>query len=80
MLDELPYGTFVEIEGSTVEAIRAMADQLDLQWNTAVATSYNALFDRARQSLNLTVQDLSFAEFAHIEVEAKHLGVIPADT
>jgi hypothetical protein len=57
-----------------------MADQLDLQWNTAVATSYNALFDRARQSLHLTVQDLSFAEFARIEVEAKHLGVIAADT
>jgi adenylate cyclase, class 2 len=80
MLDELPYGAFVEIEGSTVEAIRAMADQLDLQWNTAVATSYNALFDRARQSLHITVQDLSFAEFAHIEVEAKHLGVTAADT
>ena len=80
MLDELPYGTFVEIEGSIVEAIRAMADQLDLQWNTAIATSYNALFDRARQSLNLTLQDLSFAEFAHIKVEAKHLGVTAADT
>jgi len=79
MLDELPYGAFVEIEGSTVEAIRAMAGQLDLQWNTAIATSYNALFDRARQSLHLTLQDLSFAEFAHIEVEAKHLGVIAAD-
>src|SRR5215207_508039 len=79
MLDELPYGAFVEIEGSTVEAIRATAGQLDLQWNTAIATSYNALFDRARQSLHLTVQDLSFAEFAHIEVEAKHLGVIAAD-
>ena len=80
MLDELPYGTFVEIEGSIVEAIRAMADQLDLQWNTAIATSYNALFDRTRQSLNLTLQDLSFAEFAHIKVEAKHLGVTAADT
>ena len=79
MLDELPYGAFVEIEGSTVEAIRAMAGQLDLQWNTTIATSYNALFDRARQSLHLTLQDLSFAEFAHIKVEAKHLGVIAAD-
>ena len=79
MLDELPYGTFVEIEGSTVDAIRALADQLHLQWDTAVGTSYNALFDRTRQSLNLTLQDLSFDEFAHIKVEAKHLGVIAAD-
>ena len=80
MLDELPYGTFVEIEGSAVDAIRSIADQLDLRWDTAIATSYNALFDRTRQSLKLTLQDLSFAEFAHIKVEAKHLGVIPADT
>ena len=80
MLDELPYGTFVEIEGSTVDAIRAIANQLNLQWDTAIATSYNALFDRARQSLSLTLQDLSFAEFAHLKVEAKHLGVTAADT
>ena len=80
MLDELPYGTFVEIEGSTVDAIRAIANQLNLQWDTAIATSYNALFDRARQSLNLTLEDLSFAEFADIKVEAKHLGVTAADT
>ena len=80
MLDELPYGTFVEIEGSAVDAIRVMAEQLNLRWDTAIATSYNALFDRARQSLNLTLEDLSFAEFADIKVEAKHLRVRAVDT
>jgi adenylate cyclase, class 2 len=79
MLDELPYGPFVEIEGETVHAIRAIADQLGLNWNTAIATSYNTLFDRARRMLNLTFQDLSFANFADINLDATHLGVYAAD-
>ena len=79
MLDELPYGNFVEIEGSTVDAIRAIADSLNLNWGTAIGTSYNALFDRARTALNLSLQDLSFAEFADIKVEAAQLGVVAAD-
>jgi len=79
MLDELPYGPFVEIEGETVHAIRAIADQLGLNWNTAIATSYNTLFDRARRTLNLTFQDLSFANFADINLDATHLGVYAAD-
>ena len=79
MLDELPYGNFVEIEGATVDAIHAIADQLNLEWNSAIATSYNALFDRVRSALNLSVQDLSFEEFRDIKVDPAHLGVIAAD-
>src|SRR5918993_1497917 len=73
MLDELPYGNFVEIEGATVDAIHAIADQLNLEWNSAIATSYNALFDRVRSALNLSVQDLSFEEFRDIKVDPAHL-------
>jgi adenylate cyclase, class 2 len=79
MLDELPYGNFVEIEGETVDAIRAIADQLRLHWETAVPTSYHALFERVRRTLNRPMQDLSFAEFEHINVEMRHLGVQAAD-
>ena len=80
MLDELPYGHFVEIEGETVEAIRMMADQLHLNWETAIATSYHTLFERARKNLNLPVQDLSFAEFAGMKIDAAHLGARAADS
>src|SRR5512145_1395171 len=51
MLDELPYGNFVEIEGETIETIHGVTDQLNLQWETAIGTSYNALFDRVRRAL-----------------------------
>lgn len=79
MLDELPYGNFVEIEGETVESIRTVADQLNLNWETAIGTSYNALFERVRKTSNIPIQDLSFAEFQDIKVEAAYLGVQAAD-
>lgn len=79
MLDELPYGDFVEIEGGTIDAIRAIADQLHLNWNIAIAASYNALFERARTNMNLVLQDLSFAEFSNIHVNAADLNVHAAD-
>jgi adenylate cyclase class 2 len=79
MLDELPYGDFVEIEGETVEAIRSTASQLHLRWETAIATSYHALFERVRNNLHVAIQDLSFAEFESIKVDEADLEVHAAD-
>jgi adenylate cyclase, class 2 len=79
MLDELPYGNFIEIEGSTIDAIRIIAGQLNLSWETASATSYNALFERVKRGLGLSSQDLSFTSFEGIKVKAEDLGVSPAD-
>lgn len=79
MLDELPYGNFVEIEGETVESIRHVTDQLNLNWSASIATSYHALFERARKTLNLSFQDLSFADFRDVKVGADDLGVSAAD-
>ena len=79
MLDELPYGNFVEIEGETVDSIRAAASQLGLDWDRAIAASYNALFDRVRKSLNVAFQDLSFAEFQKRNIDSADLGVYTAD-
>lgn len=79
MLDELPYGNFVEIEGDSVAFIRDAAHQLRLNWDTAIATSYNALFDRVRQALDLHIKDLSFADFKDINVHPSDLRVRVAD-
>ena len=79
MLDELPYGNFVEVEGETIEIIRTSSLQLNLNWDTAIATSYTALFERARTALKLSFQDLSFANFANVNVNASHLEVRAAD-
>ena len=79
MLDELPCGDFVEIEGEPLESIRQVADQLSLNWETAIATSYSALFERVQRALKLSFQDLSFANFEDIQVKASDLGVLTAD-
>jgi adenylate cyclase, class 2 len=79
MLDELPYGNFLEIEGETSEQIQAAASKLNLNWKTAIETSYTALFENVRKELQLSFQDISFENFKGIKVEAHHLHVHAAD-
>ena len=79
MLDELPYGDFVEIEGETVESIRQVSDALHLKWKAAIGTSYSALFKRVSKTLNLSFQELSFEKFAGIQVTSEDLGVRVAE-
>jgi len=79
MLDELPYGNFVEIEGENIAAIHSMANKLELDMQAAVSASYSALFEKVRRTLGLTFTDLTFANFKKIKVYPEHLQVQPAD-
>jgi len=79
MLDELPYGNFVEVEGETIESIRQVSDALHLKWNAAIGTSYSALFKRVSKTLNLSFQDLSFEKFTGIQVSSADLGIRVAE-
>ena len=79
MLDELPYGSFIEIEGDGISSIRSVADLLELEWDAAVATSYHELFDRVRRGRKLSVEDLSFENFAGMKILPEDLGVRAAD-
>jgi adenylate cyclase, class 2 len=79
MLDELPYGNFLEIEGETVEQIQALATQFQLNWSAAIPSSYTSLFDELRRRLQLSFQDISFENFRDIQVTPADLNVRPAD-
>lgn len=79
MLDELPYGLFVEVEGKGVDEIRETASRLGLGWEAAVTKSYQALFEAVKSALRLNIQDLSFENFHGVEVKPEHLGALPAD-
>lgn len=78
VLDELPYGHFVEIEGHDAEEIRTAARQLGLKWRTRVELSYLGLFERLRDR-GLEAQHLSFAELAGHYFKAEDLEVEAAD-
>jgi adenylate cyclase, class 2 len=79
MLDELPYGNFVEIEGENIQVIHGVAEKLNLNQNAAIPGSYSALFERVRQNLKLSFKDLTFVNFAEIKVSPEHLQVQPAE-
>ena len=79
MLDELPYGDFVELEGETEETIEVLAGRLNLNWDATIERSYSALFADVQKKLNLSFRDLSFDNFASIKVDATDLGVNVAD-
>lgn len=79
MLDELPYGDFVEIEGQDTHAIRDAAERLGLNWNAAVPSSYGALFERVAKSRKLDTSKLTFEAFFNQKSGAIELSVIEAD-
>lgn len=78
-LDEMPYGSFVEIEGPQPASIQAAAARLGLNWERRVLDSYTALFDQLRAALGFTFRDLSFANFAGMQSALATLGIQPAD-
>ncbi len=78
MLDELPYGNFVEIEGETPESIRTVADLLNLKPENATPTSYHMLhMQLCNKHPQLDPKTLSFAEVRGVSVE--ELGVHAGD-
>ncbi len=69
VLDEMPFGWFVELEGLAGE-IRRLVPQLGLDLSDGITESYAELFDRVRQALDLDINDLTFEAFADIDVPA----------
>ena len=78
-LDELPYGTFVELEGSNSESIRDVNSLLELDWSRRIEESYAALFDRLRSERGFSFRDLVFENFDGLQINLEDLGVKPAD-
>jgi adenylate cyclase, class 2 len=80
MLDELPYGNFVEIEGEGVESIRGVADRLNLRWDRAVPASYHVLFDRlCAKHPELDPKELSFAALGGLGISVEDLSIAAGD-
>lgn len=78
MLDELPYGDFVEIEGDP-RAIKVVAGQLGLRWEAAIQDSYLGLFEKLRARRDLPFAGLTFGDFASHAAHVRDLGIEPAD-
>ncbi len=79
MLDELPIGTFAEIEAPSNTLIDGAAQMLGLDLSKAVAASYVAVFETARQNVGFKFRDLIFENFEGFTLSAVDMGVQPAD-
>ncbi|NOR90662.1 MAG: class IV adenylate cyclase [Anaerolineales bacterium] len=80
MLDELPFGCFIEIEGPSIESIRQMSDLLGLPWERRVQLSYLELFDRIRHPLKIDFEEITFENFkGRAPVDPTLLGVLQVD-
>jgi len=63
MLDELPYGDFVEIEGQDPAGVFSINQKIGLIWENHISESYTVLMDRMHNELNLPFRDLVFENF-----------------
>jgi adenylate cyclase class 2 len=79
VVDELPTGDFLEIEGPDSESIRAAAKKLGLNWEAGILVSYTVLFERLRIRSGFSFRDLSFANFVGLEINPEAMGVLIAD-
>lgn len=73
VLDELPYGPFVEIEAPAPVIAQTIA-ALGLAGYPRYTVSYMALFERVKAALGLEAHDLTFAAFAGITVPPEAFG------
>lgn len=73
MLDEMPYGNFVEIEGQ-LDSIERVLELLDLSEAVPMHLNYASLFENAKKNLGLSFNDLTFDNFGDIEVSLVHFS------
>lgn len=80
VLDELPYGNFIEIEGPDGNSIQKVARNLNLNWKMRVMTSYTYLFETLKsRKPELGGKYLTFDALQGIQIMPDELDVSPAD-
>lgn len=78
-LDEMPFGSFSEVEGPDIESIRRTAEKLGLNWEARSKLSYLAIFNGLKEKLDLKMRDLTFANFIDIQISEDDLDLTSAD-
>ena len=78
-LDEMPFGSFAEVEGPDIESIRSTAENLGFNWEARSKLSYLAIFNSLKENLDLKMRDLTFANFIDIQISEDDLDLTSAD-
>ena len=76
MLDEVPYGCFIEIEGPDFETIQSTTEQLRVNWDARIQFTYLAMFESLREDMDPRPENATFDQFAgHAPLNLKLLGL-----
>ncbi len=67
VLDELPYGNFIELEGEEA-GIKTAVAHLNLNWQDRIVDNYLGLMAQLKAHHNLPFNDLTFANFTNLDV------------
>ena len=79
VLDELPFGDFVEIEALNNTLIEGVSQMLGLDFSKGMAINYLGLFDIFKSHRDVDFDDLTFENFTGLTVSPGELEVQPAD-
>ena len=68
VLDELPYGNFVELEGAE-SAIKHVANMLEIDWGQRLNINYLSLLEKVKGAYGFGFNDLTFANFEDVSID-----------
>jgi adenylate cyclase class 2 len=78
LVDTMPYGPFLEIEGAKSD-IPKISDQLGLKWEERILLNYIEIFEVIRREENLPFHDITFDNFKKTFVDTeKYLSLLYA--
>lgn len=66
VIDKLPFGNFIEFEGSPSQ-IKKAADFFEFNWERRLLPSYRALFLQIKKDFVLTFNDITFKNFTFVK-------------
>jgi adenylate cyclase class 2 len=72
VLDEMPYGNFIELEGNE-KAIKDTAVSLGFDWQERILSNYLAMMGILAEQYNLPFQDVMFENFRGREISFKDI-------
>jgi adenylate cyclase class 2 len=80
MLDEVPYGCFIEIEGPDLATIQSTCRKLDLYWDQRIQRTYLDMFMEVREQMPIKPEHATFSAFeGMVQVRADALELPRGD-
>jgi len=67
-IDNMPFGDFIEIEGSKTD-IRKLAQDLGMAWDRRITDNYRSMFEAIQKRLGLSFSDITFANFKSVKLD-----------